>query len=229
MNIPALLNTLGSRSRTLPVVIFYVTEGCNLRCITCSYRDPAPGELSLTDIRQIAGRLTEGGLRHIVSSGGEPLTRRDFPEICSLFHGPGVHETLLTNGLLLEKRYHEVGTYLREIIVSLDGPDEEIHGAIRGGGAFGQILRGIRKVVASPGRPSISIRTVIQKKNFRSVIAMVERARDMGVDRISFLAADIMSRSFGRNEAVRGGIQEQCKTCVCTLYVSPGSALADRF
>jgi len=201
MNIPALLNTLGSRSWTLPIVILYVTEGCNMRCITCSYRNAPPGELSLDEIRQIAGQLTGRGLRQIVFSGGEPLTRRDFPEICRLFHGLGVHGTLLTNGLLLEKRYHEVGTYLREIIVSLDGPNEEIHDAIRGCESFRRILRGIRDVVASPGRPQVSIRTVIQKRNFRSIITMVDFARELGVDRISFLAADVLSGSFGRKGA----------------------------
>lgn len=200
MNIAALLNTLGTRCHTLPIVILYVTEGCNLQCITCSYRTASPDELSLAEIGRLAGTLKNLGLRHIVYSGGEPLLRRDFPEIGSLFAKIGVRQTLLTNGLLLEKRYREVSSFLTEVIVSIDGPNEQLHNSIRGAKAFHQILAGIRHMIDSNGRPSLSVRTVIQKQNFRSIIDMVRFARDIGADRISFLAADVLPGSFGRHE-----------------------------
>ncbi len=196
MNFPALLNTLGTRCRILPIVIFYITEGCNLQCITCSYRKPSPNELSLAEISELARALKEFGLRHIVYSGGEPLIRRDFPEICSLFADHGVRQSLLTNGLLLEKRFGEIGSFFSEIIVSIDGPNEQIHDSIRGVKSFEQIVRGIRHAVESHGR--LSIRTVVQKRNFGSIIDMVRFAREVGAKRISFLAADVLPGSFGR-------------------------------
>jgi MoaA/NifB/PqqE/SkfB family radical SAM enzyme len=201
MNLNAFLNTLGTRCRTLPLVILYVTEGCNLRCVTCSYRTPLPNELSLEEISRLAVRLKELGLRHIVYSGGEPLTRKDLPDICRVFRNLGVKQSLLTNGLLLEKRLADIESFFSEIIVSVDGPDEGVHDGIRGVTSFKQITRGIRAV--REGRktgqaPVISLRTVIQKKNFRSVIAMVRFGRELGVDRMSFLAADVLSDGFGR-------------------------------
>jgi len=199
MNIRALLNTLGTRAHALPLVILYVTEGCNLRCMTCSYRNPLPDELTLEEIRDLAVALKEFGLRHIVYSGGEPLMRRDFPDIGGVFRNLGVRQTLLTNGLLLEKRWGEIRPFLDEIIVSLDGPNDRVHNAIRGGEGFHQILRGIRTIVDLPGRPLLCLRTVIQKQNFRSILEMVQCAESLGVDRISFLAADVLSDSFGRN------------------------------
>ncbi|HMK37790.1 MAG TPA: radical SAM protein, partial [Bacteroidota bacterium] len=138
MGIDALLNTLGTRCRTLPLVILYVTEGCNLRCISCSYRTPSPGELTLEELERLALSLKDSGLRHIVYSGGEPLLRKDFPRICSLFESPHIRQSLLTNGLLLEKRFGEFGRFLGEIIISLDGPDGETHNAIRGVDSFHQ-------------------------------------------------------------------------------------------
>jgi MoaA/NifB/PqqE/SkfB family radical SAM enzyme len=204
MGIDALLNTLGTRCRTLPLVILYVTEGCNLRCISCSYRNPSPGELTLEELERLAITLKDSGLHHIVYSGGEPLLRRDFPQICALFRAPEIRQTLLTNGLLLEKRFGEIREFFREIIISLDGPDEETHNAIRGLDSFRQIVRGVR-TAASPGSGvQLSIRTVIQKRNFRSLIGMVRCARDLGVSRISFLAADVRSEGFGR--AGRGAV-----------------------
>lgn len=204
MNFNAFLNTISSRSFTLPIVILYVTEGCNLRCITCSYREKLPNEVSLDEIRSLADSLVAYGLRTIVYSGGEPLMRRDFPQICQVFKDRSVNQTLLTNGLLLEKRFDEIRGFFSEIIVSIDGANAETHNTIRGLESLDQIVKGIERWIGSSPRPSLSIRTVIQKKNFRQTIAMVQFARSLRVDRISFLAADVLSDSFGR--ATRGSI-----------------------
>jgi len=200
MNTWALLNTLTTRCRTLPIVILYVTEGCNLQCISCSYRTPPPGELALEEIAPLARALIHGGLRHIVYSGGEPLTRRDFPDICPLFARGGVRQTLLTNGLLLEKRFAEISPFLDEFIVSLDGADAATHDAIRGVESYERIVRGIRRLVEAGRGDDVAVRTVVQKRNFRSLPAMVDAARALGVGRISFLAADVRSSGFGRGE-----------------------------
>lgn len=199
MNINALLNTLSSSCRTLPIVILYVTEGCNLRCMTCSYRNALPNELSLSEIIDLADGLKDFGLRHIIYSGGEPLMRRDFPDICVAFSRNGIKQTLLTNGLMLEKRFSEIEQHFSEIIISLDGPNDEIHNGIRGVDSFGSIVKGVKKAIELRGKGFISFRTVIQKRNFRYIIDMVKFAKATGVGRISFLAADILSDSFGRD------------------------------
>jgi MoaA/NifB/PqqE/SkfB family radical SAM enzyme len=143
--------------------------------------------------------LKEYGLRHIVFSGGEPLLRRDLPQICNIFGDLGVKQTLLTNGLLLEKRLPEIQKYFSEIIVSIDGPDEKTHNGIRGAKSFEQIVKGVRQAIDSPDRQPISIRTVLQKRNFRKVTEMVDFAKLLRVSRISFLSADVLSNSFGRD------------------------------
>ena len=200
MNVRAFLNTVSTQAYALPIVILYVTEGCNLQCITCSYRQASPNELDLDEIEELAHSLVHFGLRHIVFSGGEPLLRRDFPKICLLFKHLGVKQSLLTNGLLLEKRFKELEGMFSEVIVSIDGPDAEIHNAIRGIASFEQIIRGVRFATQAKSQ-SVSIRTVIQKKNFRRIGEMVELAKDLRVQRISFLAADVLSESFGRDRS----------------------------
>ncbi|MBI4547341.1 MAG: radical SAM protein [Ignavibacteriae bacterium] len=204
MNIKAFLNTLSTSCRTLPIVILYVTEGCNLRCYMCSYREPLPNELSLSEIESLAQTLVDAGLQHIVYSGGEPLSRRDLPDICRIFSNYDVKQTLLTNGLLLEKRLAEIQPYVSEIIVSLDGANEQTHNKIRGVESFVQILKGIRRVTESHNYCHVSIRTVLQKENFRQVLEMVELAKALHVDRISFLSADVLSNGFGRD--TRGSV-----------------------
>lgn len=199
MNLPGLLNTLSTRARSVPIVILYVTAGCNLRCITCSYRDPLPNELTLKEYRDLAHELRNLGLRHVVYSGGEPLVRGDFPEICAIFQRIGVRQSMLTNGLLLEKRLDEILRFFEEIIVSIDGPDRLVHNAIRGLDSFDQIVKGMKKLLHHRTRPKLSVRMVIQRRNFRSVEQMINFGKDIGIDRISFLTADVLSQAFHRN------------------------------
>lgn len=165
-----------------------------------------PGELTLDEIKELAVKLNELGLRHIVYSGGEPLLRRDFSEICETFAKYNVKQSILTNGLLLEKHIRDIYKYFHEIIVSIDGADAEMHNSIRGVNSFDQIVKGIQTAVALSSPPyqggakgDVSIRSVIQKRNFRQVIKMVEHAKSLGVNRISFLSADVEPGSFGRN------------------------------
>jgi Fe-coproporphyrin III synthase len=205
LNINAFLNTVTSRVRALPVVILYVTEECNFRCITCSYRKALPGELSLAEIQQLAASLQCFGLKHIAFSGGEPLMRHDFPSICKAFHHNGVKETLLTNGLLLEKRFSEISPYLTEIIVSLDGADRATHDDIRGVTAFDRIVAGIRKVARESPRIQVSLRTVVQKKNFRQLPAIVALGHSLGAGHVSFLAPDMATDAFGRTSGKEAG------------------------
>jgi MoaA/NifB/PqqE/SkfB family radical SAM enzyme len=167
----------------------------------CSYRQPQPNELTMDELELLARQLGQLGLRRIVYSGGEPLTRRDFAEICKVFQTIHVKQSLLTNGLLLSRRYDEVKPFLSEIIVSIDGPSAAIHDQIRGVQAFEQIVKGIQRVVLSRTRPTLSIRTVVQRRNFREMGRMVEFAKTIGADRISFLAADVTSDAFHRDGA----------------------------
>lgn len=161
-----------------------------------------PNELTFEELKNLAGQLKEFGLKHIVFSGGEPLLRRDFKQICELFSG--ARKTLLTNGLLLEKRIDEFQNIFDEIIVSIDGADAETHNKIRGIKSFEIISEGIKKTLANNLNQIISIRTVIQKNNFRSLPAFIELAKSLGVARISFLAADVLSDAYGRDN--RGAV-----------------------
>lgn len=199
MNFGAFKSSMSPRMTSMPIVIVYVTSACNLRCVTCSYRDPLPNELTLSEYGRIVPELMALGLRHVVYSGGEPLVRKDLPEIMKLFAKPGIKSSLLTNGLLLRKRANDVLPFLQELIVSLDGPDAETHDAIRGIECFEHIVAGLKHVTGQGRAPVVSVRMVVQKRNFRSLDAMVGLAKAVGAGRVSFLAADVLSKAFHRN------------------------------
>lgn len=208
MNPKAFLNTFSNRIYTLPIVILYVTEACNLKCIMCSYRDRLPDELTIDEIRELAIQLKEFGLRRIVFSGGEPLLRRDLPEICRVFNDLGVKQTLLTNGLLLAKRIGDVGPFLDELIVSIDGANGNVHNEIRGINSFDTITSAILLLKKVNAHTNVSLRTVVQKKNFRQIPDIIDMGLKLEVDGVSFLAIDVLSEAFARNRQRLNGRAE---------------------
>jgi MoaA/NifB/PqqE/SkfB family radical SAM enzyme len=198
VNFKALRNTLSNKIHTLPIVILYVTEGCNLKCAMCSYRSRLPDELTIDEIEKLASGLAEFGLKRIVYSGGEPLLRTDLEEICGIFAKHSVKQTLLTNGVLVKKKIENLAPYLDELIISIDGAKPETHDVIRGLDSLNLITEGIKHSKENFPAINISFRTVIQKNNFREIKDIVQLGLELNINRVSFLPVDVYSTAFGR-------------------------------
>ncbi len=138
------------------------------------------------------------GLKRIVFSGGEPLLRTDFEQICGIFREHKVKQTLLTNGVLLKKKIEKIAPYLDELIISIDGATPETHDAIRGVNSLALITEGIKLTRQNFPDLNISFRTVIQKNNFRQIKDIVQLGLDLDINRVSFLPVDVFSEAFGR-------------------------------
>ena len=88
-----------------------ITDRCNLRCTYCMPVEPVwfPREqiLSYEEIARLAAVAAGGGVRKLRLTGGEPLLRRDLPELVRMLADTaGVEElSLTTNGLLLDEDY----------------------------------------------------------------------------------------------------------------------------
>ncbi len=87
-----------------------LTDRCNLRCVYCMPEEGVPYEnldnvLSFDEISRIVRVLAAAGLRKVRLTGGEPLVRKNVPELAArLVATPGVREvTLTTNGILLPR------------------------------------------------------------------------------------------------------------------------------
>jgi MoaA/NifB/PqqE/SkfB family radical SAM enzyme len=134
----------------------------------------------------------------VVLTGGEPLLHSDFEALCEFLKGCDVKLTLLTTGLLLERRAESVARYVDEVIISLDGP-EDIHNEIRRiREAFNLIRKGIAAVRKLSPQLRVGARSTVQHANFTSLRRTVAAAQDLGFDSISFLPADVSSTAFNR-------------------------------
>lgn len=183
----------------LPILLLNVHENCNCRCLMCDIWQRPPGkELDRRDLARLLQSIATLHVREIVLTGGEPLLHSSFEDLCQSFKSCGVKLTLLTTGLLLQRRAQAVAKWVDEVIVSLDGP-EDIHDEIRRvRHAFELIRRGIAAIRAlSPVFP-IRARSTVQRANFRCLRQTVAAAQSLGFDSISFLAADVSSTAFNR-------------------------------
>lgn len=191
-----LLNLFGDRLHTLPLVVLYLTDGCNSRCVTCDiWRNPRRN-MRMELVNEIASAFQELQVRWVLLSGGEAMQHPHWPEIARRFRDEGAYVMLLTNGLFLRKQVGDVVASVDEVIVSLDGGNAATYQAIRGVDAFDLIMDGIR-AVRQKGIP-VSTRTTVQRSNFREISQIVEVAKEAGVNRISFLTVDVSNEyAFG--------------------------------
>ena len=103
--------------------ILNVTGRCNSKCLMCKqWREPAAVELSTEDWKKIILDLKKNGIKNVHFTGGEPLLRRDLPELVSFATGKGLNAGMTTNGLLMKEDVLEglIAAKLRSIAVSMD-------------------------------------------------------------------------------------------------------------
>lgn len=196
MRLKRLLNLAGDRLYTLPLVVLYLTDGCNSRCITCDiWRNPRRN-MAFGLAETAAAALPALGTRHVLLSGGEAMQHPEWPRIARLFRDAGARVMLLTNGLLLCRQLDDVLASVDEVIVSLDAGTAPTYAAIRGVDGFDLVLDGIRRVRGG-GLPVIT-RTTVQRANYRELPQIIEAALAADVNRVSFLAVDVSSQhAFG--------------------------------
>lgn len=190
------LNLVGSRLRSLPLIVLYLTDGCNSRCVTCDIWRSPRRNMALPLVEQIAGACRELRVQHVLFSGGEAMQHPQWPDIARRFRAEGVRVLLLTNGLLLRRQAPDVIAHIDEVIVSLDGGTAATYAAIRGVDGFDLVLDGIRAVRA--GGIPVTTRTTIQRANYAELPLIIRAANAVGTNHISFLAVDVSSaEAFG--------------------------------
>jgi MoaA/NifB/PqqE/SkfB family radical SAM enzyme len=183
----------------LPILILFPHSRCNCRCLMCDiWRATTSAELAAVEV---AGWLAEWrrlGVRRIVLSGGEALMHSHLWELCDQLRAADIGITLLSTGLLLRRHAAELVRRCDDVVVSLDGP-RELHNQIRNiPRAYEKLAEGVAAVKAADSRVLVTGRCTVQRSNFRSLRATVAAAHELGLDRISFLAADVSSEAFNR-------------------------------
>lgn len=177
-----------------------VTDRCNFRCRYCMPREvfgkdfpflERGGIMSFEEIDRFAGIFIDLGVEKIRLTGGEPLLRKNLPDLISMLSMRGVEIAMTTNGVLLPRYAPALSAAgLDRVTVSLDAIDESTFAAITDSGhTVASVIAGI-EAAESVGLGPIKINTVVKKNsNEDEILDLVERfsSRDIAIRFIEYM------------------------------------------
>ena len=128
-----------------------ITDRCDLRCSycmpRCAVKDIPHTEIhTFEEIARIVRVSASLGIKKVRITGGEPLVRKNTPELVKMLRGiDGIEELdMTTNGLLLSRYAGELRSAgIDRINISLDTTDRDIFQKITGTDGLDKVLHGI--------------------------------------------------------------------------------------
>lgn len=176
-------------SEIRPIVVMNLTKRCNLRCIHCysnSNTEKADGELTTEQVITVLEDLAAYGVKHVLFSGGEPLTRGDIFELAHHAKSLGLRVTLSTNGTLITPRIaHKISDAgFAYVGISFDGLGA-VNDHFRGAeGAFVQARRGLHHLI--PFGVRVGLRLTLTRHTVDNLDDVLKFVEDEPIRRACF-------------------------------------------
>lgn len=170
---------------------FELTYRCNLNCPYCYIGDERKkNELTKEEWFKVINQIPFYSIVTLV--GGEPLLRKDFPEILNYLSKKILNKThVVSNGILINDEIIKefIRSKLMLLSVSLDGYGH-VHDKNRGKeGIFDKIINNLENLNKESRRPMIDIKTIVLEDNMDSLPKLYKLCQDMNFNffSISFL------------------------------------------
>lgn len=219
-------------SRDIDYVRISVTDRCNLRCIYCMPEGGIPKVkhediLSFEEILHLSSILAAEGIRKIRITGGEPLVRKDLPNlIAGLKQIPGIEKvTMTSNGVLLRNVLPElISAGIDGINVSLDTLDKEKYKIITGNDCLEDVIYGIDACLAA-AEFDLKINAVTMKgrTHEKDIISLAALSK---VHSLSVRFIEMMPMGLGQKYP--GYSQDEIMRCLIKNFGTPKIAELNR-
>jgi len=172
-----------------PVVVWNITRRCNLKCVHCyahATDKVVSDELTTAEGKALIDDLAAFGVPVLLLSGGEPLVRKDLPELAEYAVQKGMRAVISTNGTLITppmaQKLKAIG--LSYVGISLDGM-ETINDEFRGlAGAFKSAMQGIKN--CQNAGIKVGLRFTINKANADEVPKIFDLLEAKKIPRVCF-------------------------------------------
>jgi 12,18-didecarboxysiroheme deacetylase len=172
-----------------PVVVWNVTRRCNLKCVHCYAHAKDiffDNELTTEQGKELIDDLAAYGSPVMLFSGGEPLVRKDLPQLAAYAVEKGMRAVISTNGTLITPKVartlKEIG--LSYVGISLDGM-QEINDRFRGvNGAFRNALEGIKN--SQEAGIKVGLRFTVNKFNVGEIPKIFQLLEERDIPRVCF-------------------------------------------
>ncbi len=182
MKFSTLLKPIKNIFQRQPVLaIFEATLRCNSACGYCDLPlNQGRYEMSRAEISRVFSHLYEEGLRIVFVQGGEPLLRKDLPDILDDLSSIGFTISLITNGTKLTSGLlARLARYPISISISLDTLNRERYRVIRGADQFALVLKGIELLDEYPHAKYLTC--IVSEVNRDDVLDVMRFARHHGM------------------------------------------------
>lgn len=188
--------------RVIDYVRVSVTDRCNLRCVYCMPEDgvqslPHKAILTYDEIERICRVMAKLGVKKIKLTGGEPLVRKDLPELVRAIKVlPGIEKvTITTNGVLLAEQMDSLAAAgIDAVNISMDTTDPELFARVTRIGRIDAVMNGLKAALAYPEIP-VKINCVPVTSEKENFVNMARLAKDYPVH-VRFI--EIMPIGYGK-------------------------------
>ncbi len=207
---------LDQRDRALRDLRISVTDRCNFRCGYCMPADqtyrflPKSQLLTFEEITTIARAFAGLGVTKLRITGGEPLLRRDLPQLIGMLRAlPGIEEIALTSNGSRLREYAKplVQAGLSRVTVSIDSLKPEVFARLADTKTpVATVLQGIDAALAA-GLP-VKTNTVVQQGvNHEECAAIAGYFRERGVTARFIEFMDVGNLNAWRRDRVFGAAE----------------------
>ena len=178
-----LTDTYGRRHSYLRISL---TEKCNLRCTYCMPEEgvtllPQRQLMTSEEILDIASTFVSLGVKKIRLTGGEPMVRKDFPEILRRLQQLPVALAITTNGILIPKYLPVLlDSPIRTITISLDTLQADKYQEITRRDQYHQVWNAIRLLQENNFHVKLNC-VLIKGYNDDEIINFIELTREQNI------------------------------------------------
>ncbi len=191
-----------------PFLLFTdVTNICNLRCPLCPTGLNLPGYekgyMSFKTFKKAVDELSDSLMWVALYDWGEPFLNKDIFRMIEYAGSKRIITFLSTNANLLtdEMIRKIIDSGLDQMVISLDGTNEQTYRKYRIGGDFNKVITGIEKLVRMKRKlrvrhPFIEWQFLVMKHNENEIEQARKMASEIGVDSIHFRPINLCDKPF---------------------------------
>ena len=166
-----------------------LTSRCNLRCRHCYLGNQTEQhrkrslERDTDAVKASLKEWAEAGCLYLLITGGDPMMRKDFPEVYRYARELGMVVTVFCDGILVTDKILALFRELppRRVEISIYGATAETYEYItRVPGSHGRAWKGIHRLIDADIR--VVLKTVLMKPNAHELEDMARQAAERGLE-----------------------------------------------